>query len=244
MKYFAIGDIHGNLKALEQCIERSGFDRDNDVLIGIGDYVDGHRDSALVVEYLDNLPNFIGIMGNHDVWCMEWLEFGIAPDLWVNQGGEATLKSYIELNPELLDTMNKERHLRFFRSLHDYYILELEGVNYGFVHGGWTSHEGLGHENIRSNYRWDRYTWYTSFRNTEETLNSFGEVDYMFIGHTATTNVDRFKNQPPPHSTCNGRLINLDQGAGYSGKLTICDVQTRECWQSDSGLDLYGKSGR
>lgn len=32
---------------------------------------------------------------------------------------------------------------------------------------------------------------------------------------------------------------NLDQGAGYEGKLTIMDVDTHEYWQSDIISDLY-----
>ena len=94
MRYLAVGDIHGNYKALVQVLERSGYDKNKDVLIGIGDYVDGHPESYEVVNLLMNLPKFIGIRGNHDLWFEKYLATSVAEDLWVRQGGEATLKSY------------------------------------------------------------------------------------------------------------------------------------------------------
>jgi serine/threonine protein phosphatase 1 len=41
MSTFAIGDIHGNLIGLRQCIERCQFNYDNDTLIQLGDVIDG-----------------------------------------------------------------------------------------------------------------------------------------------------------------------------------------------------------
>jgi serine/threonine protein phosphatase 1 len=42
MRAFVIGDLHGAYKALEQCLDRSGFDYENDVLIQLGDIADGY----------------------------------------------------------------------------------------------------------------------------------------------------------------------------------------------------------
>ena len=36
-----IGDVHGNHRGLLQCLERSGFDKENDTLISLGDVADG-----------------------------------------------------------------------------------------------------------------------------------------------------------------------------------------------------------
>lgn len=66
MRKLVIGDIHGGYRAMIQALERAKFDKDNDLLIGIGDYCDGWSQSFEVIEYLRNLPNFVGILGNHD----------------------------------------------------------------------------------------------------------------------------------------------------------------------------------
>lgn len=38
---YVMGDIHGAHKAFIQCLERSNFDYDNDILIQLGDVADG-----------------------------------------------------------------------------------------------------------------------------------------------------------------------------------------------------------
>ena len=46
-----------------------------------------------------------------------------------------------------------------------------------------------------------------------------------------------------PMNRCN--VWNLDTGAGYRGKLTIMDIDSKEYWQSDMAILLYpNESGR
>lgn len=233
-RYLAVGDIHGNLKALEQVLERSNFDYENDTLIGIGDYCDGHNYSSEVVQKLLEIPNFIGILGNHDVWVREWLIFGTAKPIWIEQGGRATRDSYIKtghlINPD---------HKEFFNDLHQYYILELNGKKYAFVHGGYTSRQGLGHEDYNADYYWDRKLWDHSLNKTQRKYTDIrtSMYDRVFIGHTSTYFDYPKESSNPPFIRSN--IINLDQGAGYDGYLTICDIETEECWQSDLATDLY-----
>ena len=51
-KTFVVGDIHGAHIALEQCLERSGFNNEEDTLIQLGDVVDGWSESFEAVEKL------------------------------------------------------------------------------------------------------------------------------------------------------------------------------------------------
>ena len=69
MKRFAIGDIHGNYKALKQCLERSAFDKENDLLIQLGDVADGWHEVYECVDELLSIKNTIFIKGNHD--CLD-----------------------------------------------------------------------------------------------------------------------------------------------------------------------------
>ena len=74
MRVFAIGDIHGGLKALIQVLNKIEI-KDEDTLIFVGDYVDGWSESAQVIQFLIELNeniNCIFIKGNHDVWCEDW----------------------------------------------------------------------------------------------------------------------------------------------------------------------------
>ena len=62
MKKFVIGDIHGAYGALVQVLQRSKFDYKKDLLITLGDIVDGGKDSYKCVEELlkiENQLNFV-----------------------------------------------------------------------------------------------------------------------------------------------------------------------------------------
>lgn len=71
MRRLVIGDIHGGYKSLIQVLDRAGFDPKEDMLIGIGDYVDGWPETSKVLDFLINLPNFKGVLGNHDCFSKD-----------------------------------------------------------------------------------------------------------------------------------------------------------------------------
>lgn len=237
MGKFVIGDIHGAYRALLQCFERSGFNKDRDQLISIGDVADGWPEVPQCVEELLTIKKFINLRGNHDQWCYTWMmtEEGLAE--WLDQGGEATKKGYDQLKGQI----DFEKHIRFFGTQWNYYTDE---ENRAFVHAGYTSLEGLGHEES-FNYWWDR-TLYRKMLSAvpqwkkngilPKLLRPYKEV---FIGHTSTTNQGTDK----PMNIC-GSLWNLDTGAGWDGKLTIMNVETKEFWQSDVVETLYDEKGR
>lgn len=267
MRVLTVGDIHGALKALEQCLERCGYDPANDQIIFLGDYVDGWSESAELVEYLIDLnkeadERHVFIRGNHDEWCNEWLKTGVRNDSWYMLGGKSTIDSYVRTG-HIVD----HSHHMFFYKLHNYYIDE---QNRGFVHGGFNSRKGLGHETYQSDYYWDRDLWQLALmshvRVHEETTDDKGSVfmegpshsrrfdkhKEIFLGHTTTNNwhckphypeynelLQECKNGPitVPMNRCN--VWNMDTGSGFRGKLTIMDVDTKEFWQSDFVHTLY-----
>ena len=94
MKRYVISDIHGNSRALVQVLKRAKFDYDKDMLIIAGDVVDGYNCSYEVVEELVKVKNKVYIVGNHDVWWMNYMAGSWAESLWISQGGKATRKSY------------------------------------------------------------------------------------------------------------------------------------------------------
>ena len=255
MRTLVIGDIHGGYKALIQVLEKCKFDNTKDKLICLGDYVDGWSESAEVIEYLINLQKesknrHIFIRGNHDEWCNEWLQTGVQKNIWVMQGGQATLDSYIKTG-----FITEDSHKKFFKNLYNYYI---DDQNRGFVHGGFNSRKGLGHEVYQSDYYWDRDLWQLA-------LMSHGKINEgppqskrflkhkeIYIGHTSTANWNCKPHYPefnnPMQHSQNGPIFipmnrcnvwNMDTGGGFKGKLSIMDIDTKEVWQSDFLHFLY-----
>jgi serine/threonine protein phosphatase 1 len=82
---------------------------------------------------------------------------------------------------------------------------------------------------------WDRSLLTKAWRRSHANPDfKFGPYEEIFLGHTTT---ELYHTLEPLH-VCN--VWALDTGAGWSGKLTIMDVKTKEYWQSDLSSDFYG----
>ena len=125
MKTFVIGDIHGAFKALLQCFRLSGFNRKSDRLILIGDVCDGYPEVKQCIDELLKIKHCDLIIGNHDMWALDWALRGDRPEIWTSQGGNRTIESYSG------GPMPKA-HIDFLKSGH----LWLEIDDQIFVHGG------------------------------------------------------------------------------------------------------------
>jgi serine/threonine protein phosphatase 1 len=203
--------------------------------------VDGWSESAHVIDYLLGLSTTlpcIFLKGNHDEWCQEWLRTGIIPQGWMHNGGVQTLNSY-----NLTDDGTKNEHLRFFERMPYYFIDEESRL---FLHAGFTDPGGPMEEQPVNTCAWDRTLWETAVMMDRRVKNDpglspkkFRLFKEIYIGHTPTLHFDTDK----PLHACN--VWNLDTGAGFSGKLTVMDIDSKAYWQSDKLQRLYpGETGR
>jgi serine/threonine protein phosphatase 1 len=150
MKTFAIGDLHGHFDQfllLYQQLLDSGMEPKNDILVFLGDYIDGGHQSKQMVQWLMDMkqryPHWQMLYGNHEDLMLDALVYNGriygSWDLWYSQGGKATAESYM---PEGLTKYEKAiiqvkdvimpEHLDFLRQLPTYY----EDGNYFYVHAG------------------------------------------------------------------------------------------------------------
>lgn len=209
-RVLVIGDIHGAYKALEQCLERCGFDKQKDTLITLGDICDGWSYVYECVELLLTIPNRIDLMGNHDQWFGNWLTTMQHGDLW-SQGGKGTAQSYLRAAGKDVEDYNAWRvydyngrwrlaydfpldpmevppsHWTFFKGQQLYYKDDKARL---FVHAGFDRNLTL-RENQRINpsvFMWDRHLWrHAKTVHPGQTLNFTEHFSEIFIGHTQTT---------------------------------------------------------
>jgi serine/threonine protein phosphatase 1 len=235
MRTFAIGDIHGGLKALIQVLNKLEV-KEGDKIIFMGDYVDGWSESAQVVQFLIELSkNFdcVFIKGNHDVWCENWLKdtSDVNPS-WYIHGGKETMESYEGFSEE-----EKTQHLNFFQNLPLYH---LDDNNRLFLHAGFTSLHGVEKEKHQEYFYTDRSLWEMLLvmdRSIPQDsilypkrLQHYKEI---YIGHTPTTNYDE-------SSPINIESVwNIDTGAAFKGKVTGMNIDTKAYFQSDNLPSLY-----
>jgi len=222
-------DIHGGYKTLIQCFERSKFDYDNDRLIVLGDVCDGWPETKEAIDELLKIKNLIFIIGNHDMWALDWMEdetHCIDNMLWVNQGGRMTLKSYdyedhFDIPPAHIDFLRNKSHLWY----------EENGIL--FVHGGISINSKV-EDNSAQDMVWNRELITAAWKNLKAGKNiKLTPYKEVWVGHTSTW---LFDTGLPIFGT---DVIDIDTGGGYEGKLTIMDLNTKEYWQSDIAEELY-----
>lgn len=221
---FVIGDIHGAHKAMVQCFERAGFDYETDHLIALGDVADGWPETKECVDELLKIKNLTYVLGNHDYWTLEWMEAGVVENVWFAQGGKATVESYRGGVPQ--------GHLAFFKKALPYYKLG-EKV---FVHAGITPGIPLEHQTLQV-LLWDRSLYRTAIdRHTINEEKRLTDFEAVYIGHTPISG-------GKPLKACDVWM--MDTGAGWSGILSMMNIETNEYFTSDAVPDLYpGIEGR
>ena len=240
MRTLVIGDIHGGLKALKQVMASAEVSQ-KDLLIFLGDYVDGWSEAVETVNYLIELRGShqcLFLRGNHDQLCEDWLLTEKNNPLWLQHGGQATMDSYASI-----EMATRKIHLDFFANLHNYY---LDDANRLFLHAGFTNMHGVDYEYFSKNFYWDRTLWELALALAPELkpgdplfprrLTHYKEI---YIGHTPVTRIGKTY----PH--CAANVWNIDTGAAFKGPLSIIDVDTKQVWQSQPVYQLYpGEKGR
>ena len=166
---------------------------------------------------------------------LKWLSGdteGFDEKMWFLHGGEATVKSY-----QNIDSVTKEKHIRFLQSLQDYH---LDDKNRLFIHAGFTNMRGVEHEFFKPLFYWDRTLWETALAMDNQLSkdaitypNRLKIYNEIYIGHTPITKIDE---TIPVNRAC---VWNIDTGAAFKGTLTLMDVDSKEFWQSDALPDLY-----
>ena len=218
---FVIGDIHGAYKALKQCFKASGFDYENDQLICLGDVCDGWPEINKVFDELLKIKNLIYIIGNHDLWALNWSETGEKPKIWLMQGGQATIDCYPGGLPE--------KHKNILKTAKDYYL----DRNKLFIHGGFLPDKALKNQD-REIFIWDRSLFQSAMYNKDiEQETKLTKFDEVYIGHTP---IERF-GYLIPFKAC--EIWMMDTGAGWTGVLSMMNIDTKEYFTSERCIDLY-----
>jgi len=137
---------------------------------------------------------------------------GWAHDIWLRQGGEATRESYHRAgyNYKKLPKTHKD----FFNKGKFFYELD----NMIFVHGGFNYPTHPKDESVAT-LTWDRNLIERAKNGLK--INQWSKI---FVGHTTTENQGA---EPIVYGREDyGKLIQVDCGAGWSGRLCLYNIDT------------------
>lgn len=156
-RVYAVGDVHGRADLLQLLHDRIRADAEGSgaarkVVVYLGDYVDRGNESRQVVDMLIEQPlegfETVHLKGNHEAFMIGFMDDPLLAQVWIMNGGGATLASYgveyghLSGRPLGLDDLEELRH-RFVEALPGSHRDFLENLalyhtegDYLFVHAG------------------------------------------------------------------------------------------------------------
>ncbi len=216
MSTFAIGDIHGCRKSLEQLL--GAFDlTPTDEVVLLGDYVDRGDDSKGVLDCILELGQahqVVALRGNHEVMMLEARQYPLKAQLWSSYGGFETLISYGAERSEDWAAKIPEAHWDFLNSTRRSY----EAAERIFVHGKLDAERELVDQ-----------VPYTMIWGKCYDMKPHCSGKPVVCGHTP---------QPGGRPGVFDWGICLDTGACKGGWLTGLQLETGVYWQVNEGGDI------
>jgi len=238
---FIVGDIHGDIDALETLMSRLPELDIGDTLVFLGDYLDRGPASAEVVEAIRvRIPEqvdakVVALRGNHeDAWLQVidegWPGFVLPP----NNGCRQCLRSFRpEIEPReenillLTGSFFPADVVQWMRSL-PYFYEDSQGI---YVHAGLSRIDGRWpHPSEVENLR--ELLW---IRSQDFFANYDGKT--IVVGHTVTRtlppDLDKFTPEDPDDMFWAGKgAYAIDTGAGKGGFLTALELPAGNVYES------------
>ncbi len=222
LRIYTIGDIHGRLDLLESLLDLIRADLEADPpasacrMVCLGDLVDRGPDPAGVLAAFaappPDLPEAVTLRGNHEAMMLAFLDHPDAGDLWLRNGGNATVHSYgldCPLSPdppawhalrEALLAAIPASHLAFLRALP---LSHREG-------GLFFAHAGVDPATPLAEQREEDLLW------IREPFLSWNNWLPMTVIHGHT---------PRPYPEIRRHRMGLDTGAILTGRLTAARIE-------------------
>ena len=227
---YAIGDVHGMDKHLQKLHgeifkhHESSHKKRPLAIVHLGDYVDRGKNSRGVIDTILALEakarrleslTVLSLRGNHEQMLLDALEGSDAKamDMWLNNGGRATLRSYKRKGQDMEDVLYHFPmvHRRWLENLPS--ILHDEDRKLVFVHAGIDP-------STFPNCDPQHYLWTRSMKFFDPTQwKGYPAIEgYQVVhGHTPTLGGD-------PEIAGRNTRINVDTGAVFGGPLTAAII--------------------
>ena len=210
-----IGDIHGCRKTLLALLEK--LPADTEEIYAVGDLIDRGPDSFGVIQTCID-RGIKPVRGNHEDMFIDFINgcpvYG-ASDMFLNNGGDATIKSYRDHSPEGTLEMPLE-HATFLEGLP--YFIETE--DFFLSHAGVSSYYkklGMDWRDMESEVTVNMLKW------NRENIATLDKL--QVYGHTPVTDVHKVNR--------NGSTvaINVDTGSVFGYRLSAILVPSLEVIQ-------------
>lgn len=218
---FCISDIHGCYEEFLALLEH--WQRERELLVLVGDYIDRGPQSKEVVAYIQQLQRTYGeqvvvLQGNHDAMLLEFIAepVGSLANRFLRNGGEQTLASFIGEPLQMMTAVEQAQYMMtHFADTLDYLAHLPMMYEWGavlFTHAGFDVTKPLA-EQTSHDLLWQRQHYIQE--NTTGRRNVFG--------HTPTFRI-RQQHVHDIWLSEDGQYIGIDGGCVFDGQLNALRI--------------------
>ena len=217
---FIVGDIHGHFGLLESLLDQICFDKENDRLITVGDFIDRGPETLRALDFLGQ-PWFFSVRGNHEELLLNCYQnpYSSLYGLWMDIGGEWAE----DVQPSVLEEMNEG-----LSKLP--YAISIETVHgeVGVLHADIPSRmswpkllDKLSKDKLKQKdlelLLWSRLRFQGYRANPNQSVKPIKGVHKVYFGHNVV-------DEP----TLYGNMMFLETGAYCKGRLSAIELATEE----------------
>lgn len=211
-------------------LEKLNLSEEDTVLI-LGDCIDRGSEPIKVLKDIMNRPNFIHILGNHELMMMTAIrplmqeitnesvhslesndDIFFAFGDWMNNGGETTLQQF-----SVLERREQEDILCYLEECYAYETIEHNGNLYILAHAGlnnFSVDKELDEYSVED-FIWGRTDYGKQYYPSERI--------FLITGHTPVQNI---RNDKQPIIYKNNNHIAIDCGCVFGGRLAAYCIET------------------
>lgn len=203
MRRLAVSDIHGEGTRLLEALSAAGYDPARDRLFLLGDYMDRGADPRLTIQIVQGLvkDGATALCGNHDLMPGIVVRQPSYLQWWIDNGGDATLRSFQGIPP--VDVITWLESLPLYHEEPDCIL----------VHAGLAPDVPLEQQDVR-HLLWIREEFLFGYRGKR-----------VIFGHTPTLYLNGAWEPWAGEDK-----LGIDTGAAIGGLLTVVDIDSGECW--------------
>ena len=220
-KILAVGDIHGSFSKFLSVWNQIKI-TDDDLVIFLGDYIDRGSEIGETLKFVMNLQdkkNIILLRGNHEQMMLNAINDKENLDMWMSNGGRATLEALTYLKDE--DSNIDVKVYNFLNSLPLYHKIKIGGRDYFFCHAGVDVNKNLDEQDEKS-LLWSREKFFENYTGSAVIISGHSPVQYFF------ENTDL-----KPFRVPNRNILMTDTGAFLEdGRLSAVDILSGELYQN------------
>jgi len=231
-RIYAVGDIHGRPDLLDRLHDRIRADAENaagarKVIVYLGDYVDRGYGSFDIIETLSRRPlsgfEIVHLRGNHEAMFLDFLDGNDDGDLWLYNGGDATVTSYGAGDSRGVAAPAEELRARLNAAVPDHHLIFLRGLADRHVEGGYA----FTHAGVRPGVALDDQDPHDLMWIRDAFLDSDADHGYVVVhGHS-----------PARHIHVRPNRIGIDTGACFTGVLTAAVMEGDDLWFLQTDAD-------